>query len=76
MNLRRYKYLFRISYSSIARQCGCSPEMISLIASGKTSPSFDLAVRIERATLGHVRRDNWFPPRPPDISIIITGISA
>jgi hypothetical protein len=75
MDLSEYRKRFRVLYKDIARGCDCTPEMISLVATGKSVPSFDLAVKIEKATNNLVPRDNWYPPRPPDITITIGATS-
>jgi DNA-binding transcriptional regulator YdaS (Cro superfamily) len=74
--LSEYKARTGISYSHIARLCGVVPATISQIAAGPHTPSFDLAVKIEEATNGHVSRHTWFPPQPREIEITIGGLSA
>jgi len=75
MTLQEYRTRFGVSYSHISRLCNVTQAAISLIANDKLKPSFDLAVKIEAATSGHVGRDIWYPPRPAPISITI-GVSA
>jgi DNA-binding transcriptional regulator YdaS (Cro superfamily) len=53
MDLRSYRK--HASFGSIARATGVTTTTISLIASGKRTPSAALASRIELACGGHVR---------------------
>jgi hypothetical protein len=64
MTLAEYKAQFGVSYRHISRVCDCHPKYMERIGRGEIKPSFDLAVKIEHATNGHVPRDNWYPPRP------------
>jgi DNA-binding transcriptional regulator YdaS (Cro superfamily) len=75
MTLFEYRRVYGISYARIGKWCGVSPASISQIAAGIQKPTFDLALKIEHATDGRVLRDNWYPPRPADITITIGGIS-
>jgi len=76
MDLFEYRNRFRVTYSAIAEQCGCGVPTISRIASGSLSPSFELALKIELATDGHVGRENWYPSRPFEITFSVGGVSA
>ena len=76
LNLSDYKRVTGITYSEIASRCGVTAAMISLVASGAKTPSFDLAVKIEHATGGIVTRENWYAHRPAEIMISIGGVSA
>jgi hypothetical protein len=65
MTLKRYREQFGVSYKAIAALCRCSAARIIQIANSYDrggKPSFDLAVLIEKATGGHVSRENWYPP--------------
>lgn len=75
MDLATYKRKTGINYSHIAFVCDVTTAMISEIAAGRKTPSFSLAVKIEKATGGCVPRDNWYPPRPADITITVGAIS-
>ena len=59
--LAEYIHEKRLIYPDIAAIVGCSPQYIGMIAKGLRTPSFIVAVRIERATLGEVSRENWYP---------------
>lgn len=50
-----------VSYSSIARDIPCAPAYISMVASGKRRPSYDMARRIDQVTNGEVPKENWYP---------------
>lgn len=50
-----------VSYASIAKDIPCHFSYISLIASGRRRPSYDMARRIEQVTNGAVKRTNWYP---------------
>lgn len=71
MTLSDYQKQFGVSYSHIARHCGCTQSAISQIANGSLKPSYNLAILIETATNGHVSRENWFPNKASPVSIII-----
>jgi hypothetical protein len=70
MTLDEYRRTTGVTYAHIAKQCDVSTSAISQIACGGM-PRFDLAVKIEKATHGLVGRENWFPPRPAEMSITI-----
>jgi DNA-binding transcriptional regulator YdaS (Cro superfamily) len=74
MDLSTYKRTTGTTYSHIARICGVTSAMISQVAAG-SHPSFELALKIEKATNGSVGRENWFPSRSPVASIVIKGAS-
>jgi len=74
-NLEKYCKETGISYAHIARLCGVSSATISLIAGDNHVPRFELALKIEIATHGLVGRENWFPPRPAQVSITIGATS-
>ena len=71
MTLKEYKQHYGITYRHLAALCDCTENMITQVANGKYKPSFRLAVRIEHSTDGKVLRDNWYPPKPPHVSIKI-----
>lgn len=50
-----------ISNADIAAIVGCSAQYIGLIIGGKKRPSWKMALRLEKATLGAVSRENWYP---------------
>jgi DNA-binding XRE family transcriptional regulator len=77
MKLPEYKKRFGVQYKYIAKRCNCTPEAISMIATGKMRPSFKLAVKIEKATDGRVSHENWYP-RPfiyRKVSAVFNGVS-
>lgn len=78
MNLPEYKRRFGVQYKFIAEKCGCTPEMISMVATGKIKPSFDLAAKIEMATNGYVSHENWYQPpfHYVTASVVVNGVSA
>ena len=51
-----------MSYSEFARLIPCSTSYPRLLAKGLAKPSYRMAVRIEKVTLGEVPRSRWFPP--------------
>jgi ribosome-binding protein aMBF1 (putative translation factor) len=51
----------KVSYSSIARDVPCHVSLISKIANGDRTPSFQMARRIEQVTGSAVKRTNWYP---------------
>ena len=75
MTLEQYRKSTGVSYTYIAGKCDCSITMISETAAGRNTPSFELALKIEAATNGQVSRENWYPSRPPEISITIGATS-
>lgn len=75
MKLEEYRIKYGVSYAHIAHQCNYSAAMISQIATGRHSPSFELALLIEKATHGMVPRDNWFPPRAAPVTITIGQVT-
>jgi hypothetical protein len=74
VTLEQYKKQFKVSFSSIARQCDYSVSYFHGVATGKRRPNFDLALKIERATNGHVGRENWYTARS-DASIKIKTLT-
>lgn len=64
MTLKEYHTTTGVTYAHIARLCGVSGAAVSQIANGYVTPTFGLAVKIEKATGGHVGRDNWYPSQP------------
>jgi len=71
MKLPEYKDKFKVLYKDIARQCGCTPEMISLIATEQKRPSFELAIKIEEATNRWVSHENWYQRPAPTATITV-----
>lgn len=50
-----------LTYEAVARLIPCSSSYPHMLATGKASPSFRMACRIEAVTNGLVPRTNWFP---------------
>lgn len=71
MTLAEYRKVCGVSFTFIARKCGCSIAAISQIASNKMKPTFELAIKIEAATGGNVSREIWYPSKPAQASIMI-----
>ena len=62
----------QITYVDIARAIGCSDPYPGMIARGKATPSFNMAIMLERYTGGLVPRTNWFPPPDPQINVRVS----
>ena len=65
--MRKHRYSFPQQIGELARQAGASREHLSQVLAGKLRCSAELAIRIESATGGAVRRsmlrpDLWPPP--------------
>jgi len=61
MNLKKYIESNNINCSIVARLIPCAPQWISQIVSGKRTPSYKMARRIEQITGGEVSRKHWYP---------------
>jgi DNA-binding XRE family transcriptional regulator len=75
MNLNQYRKYSGITFRHLAKRCDIDRSTMSLIVTGKQKPSFDLALTIERITGGHVKRDNWYPSAPADVTVNIGASS-
>ena len=60
-HLRSYITLRCIKQSDFAAVLGITQSMVSRLITGATTPSLDLAVRIERVTDGAVPASAWIP---------------
>jgi transcriptional regulator with XRE-family HTH domain len=57
--LARYLKAAEIRQTDFAELVGTSQRAVSEISSGRTQPTFDLAVAVEIATNGEVRLEDW-----------------
>jgi hypothetical protein len=63
MTIKEYLAEKEMTYAALAALCGCSaPRLVQIAVDGKR-PSWELTLRIEKATKGWVGRENWYPPR-------------
>jgi transcriptional regulator with XRE-family HTH domain len=62
--LSKYLKEHRIAQADFATSVGVTQSVVSRMASGATKPGLDLAVRIERATLGLVPAACWVDAKP------------
>ena len=61
MSLKDFVTTSEMDYSKLARLIPCSVSYPRLIAEGLARPSYEMAVRIEKVTMGCVPRTRWYP---------------
>ncbi|WP_370687535.1 helix-turn-helix domain-containing protein [Epibacterium sp. MM17-32] len=66
MNLSEYLTEAGVTQSEFAARVGVTQGVISRLSSGHSLPGLALAVRIENATNGAVKAQNWVRNRLPD----------
>jgi len=65
MKLETYLSERDIKPSAFAVEIGVAPSTITRILRGERSPGFDLVMRIQRATEGSVRAEDWYEEKAP-----------
>ena len=61
VSLKEYIKLYpHDNLTQIASRIPCTREHISMIASGRRTPSYKMALRIEQVTKGMVKKSNWY----------------
>jgi len=65
MKLETYLSERDIKPSAFAAEIGVAPSTITRILRGERSPGFDLVMRIQRATGGSVRAEDWYEEKAP-----------
>ena len=60
MSLKEYLVQRRLSYADFAALLEVTPQFIGMVARGQRKPRWELALKIEKLTLGEVSRNQWY----------------